>query len=291
MNKLSPEERAHILQLLCTGMAIRSIVRDTGVRKNTVAKLLIDAGIACQAYHDAHVRNLNSRRLQCDEIWSFCYAKAKNVVSEAASADAADVWTWTAIDEDSKLAVSWLVGGRDAGYATEFMSDVADRLSNRVQMTIDGHQAYLETIDGAFGADVDYAQLVKLYGPVDTEPGYSLAQCIGVRQQTVTGDPDPKHISASYVERQNLTMRMSMRRFTRLTDAFLQKVENHAHAVALHFMHYNSVRIHKALRVTPAMAAGVTARPWDMSDIVNLIESREAAKDRTRGPYKKRNSN
>ncbi len=262
MNKLSSQERAHILQLLCEGMAIRSIVRVTGVSKNTVAKLVVDAGAAYQAYHDVHVRNLNSRRVQCDEIWSFCYAKQKNVASaKAAPTDAGDVWTWTAIDADSKLAVSWLVGGRDAGYATEFMNDVAERLSNRVQLTTDGHRAYLEAIESAFGADVDYAQLIKLYGASpEGEKRYSPAECTGIRLNTVTGDPDPKHVSTSYVERQNLTMRMSMRRFTRLTNAFSKKVENHAHAVALHFMHYNFVRIHKTLRVTPAMAAGVTDR-------------------------------
>lgn len=274
MNKLSSKDRSDILGLLCEGMAIRSIVRVKGVSRNTVAKLLMDVGTACQAYHDAHVRDLNSRRVQCDEIWSFCYAKQKNVVSaKAAPADAGDVWTWTAIDADSKLAVSWLVGGRDAGYATEFMNDVAARLSNRVQITTDGRKAYPEAIEGAFGADVDYAQLVKLYGASDPEHRYSPAICTGAKQQAVSGDPDPKHISTSFVERQNLTMGMSMRRFTRLTNAFSKKVENHAHAVALHFMHYNFCRIHQTLRVTPAMEAGVTDRVWDTADIVELIEA------------------
>ena len=292
MNKLSSQERAHILQLLCEGMAIRSIVRVTSASKNTVVKLLIDAGAVCQAYHDIHVRNLNSRRVQCDEIWSFCYAKQKNVASaKATPRDAGDVWTWTAIDADSKLAVSWLVGGRDAGYATEFMNDMAARLSNRVQLTTDGHKAYLEAVEGVLGTDMDYAQPVKLYGAANTEHRYSPAQCTGIRQQAVTGDPDPKHISTSYVERQNLTMQMSMRRFTRLTNAFSKKVKNHAHAVALHFMKYNFCRIHQTLRATPAMEAGVTDRVWDMSDIVELIEAREAAQDRTRGPYNKRISN
>ena len=293
MNKLSSKDRADILNLLCEGMAIRSIVRVTGTSKNTVVKFLIDAGAACQAYHDVHVRNLNSRRVQCDEIWSFCYAKQKNVASaKAAPTDAGDVWTWTAIDADSKLAVSWLVGGRDAGYATEFMNGVAERLSNRVQLTTDGHRAYLEAIESAFGADVDYAQLIKLYGASpEGEKRYSPAECTGIRLNTVTGDPDSKYFSTSYVERQNLTMRMSMRRFTRLTNAFSKKVENHYHAVALHFMHHNFVRIHKTLRVTPAMAAGVTGRLWDMSDIVELIEAREAQQDRKRGSYKKGISN
>ncbi len=272
---------------------MRSVVRVTGVSKNTVAKLLIDAGAACQAYHDIHVRDLNSRRVQCDELWSFCYSKQKNVDSaKAAPGKAGDVWTWTAIDADSKLAVSWLVGGRDAGYATEFMNDVAERLSLRVQLTTDGHKAYLEAVESAFGTDVDYAQLIKLYGASpEGEKRYSPAKCTGIRLNTVTGNPDPAHISTSYVERQNLTMRMSVRRFTRLTNAFSKKVENHAHMVSLHFMHYNFVRIHKTLRVTPAMAAGVTERLWEMSDIVSLIDERETMRDRTRGPYKKVISN
>ncbi len=292
MNKLPLQTRKLIIRCLVEGQSIRATARTVEVSKNTVAKLLIDAGAACQAYHDLHVRDLNSRRVQCDEIWSFCYAKQKNVAgAKAAPADAGDVWTWTAIDADSKLAVSWLVGGRDAGYATEFMNDVAERLSSRVQLTTDGHRAYLEAIEGAFGADVDYAQIVKLYGAADTEHRHSPAQCIGIRQQAVSGDPDPKHISTSYLERQNLTMRMSMRRFTRLTNAFSKKVENHAHAVALHFMHYNFCRIHQTLRVTPAIEAGVTDRLWDISDIVELIEEREANRDRKRGSYKKEISN
>jgi IS1 family transposase len=270
-------------------MAIHAIVRVSGVGKNTISRLLVDAGAACQTYHNEHVRNLKSKRIQCDEIWSFCYAKAKNVAAaKAPPTDAGDIWTWTAIDADSKLAVSWLVGNRDAGYAREFMRDIAGRLANRVQLTTDGLRAYLGAVEGAFGQDVDYAQLVKLYGPSpDGEKRYSPAECIGIRQVTVQGKPDTEHISTSYVERQNLTMRMSMRRFTRLTNAFSKKVENHAHAVALHFMHYNFVRIHKSLRMTPAMAAGVTGRLWEMSDIVALLETREAAQDRRRGSYKK----
>ena len=289
MNKLSSQERAHILQLLCEGMAIRAIVRVTGVSKNTISKLLVDAGAACQAYHDDHVRNLNSKRIQCDEIWSFCYAKAKNVASaKAAPANAGDVWTWTAIDADSKLIVSYLVGGWDGGYAAEFMEDVAQRLAHRVQLTTDGHRAYLDAVEDAFGCEVDYPQLIKLYGtPPEGERRYSPVECIGARPSPVMGNPDPDHISTSYVERQNLTMRMHMRRFTRLTNAFSKKVENHMYAVALHFMHYNFVRIHKTLRVTPAMEAGVTERLWEMSDIVALIEKREAIQNRTRGPYKK----
>ena len=293
MNKLDTKTRKLIIRCLVEGQSIRATARTVEVSKNTVAKLLIEAGAACQAYHDTHVRNLDSRRVQCDEIWSFCYSKQKNVASaKAAPADAGDTWTWTAIDADSKLAVSCLVGGRDAGYATEFMNDVAERLANRVQLTTDGHRAYLEAVEGAFGADVDYAQLIKLYGAAsEGEKRYSPADCTGIRLNTVTGNPDAAHISTSYVERQNLTMRMSMRRFTRLTNAFSKKVENHAHAVALHFMHYNFCRIHQTLRVTPAMEAGVTDRLWDISDIVELIEAREENLDRARGPYKKRISN
>ena len=289
MNRLSAQERSRLLQTLCEGMAIRAIVRVTGVSKNTIVRLLMDAGAVCQAYHDEHVRNLSSKRIQCDEIWSFCYAKAKNVASaKSAPARAGDVWTWTAIDADSKLAVSWLIGRRDAECANTFMRDVASRLSDRVQLTTDGLNSYLEAVEGAFGLDVDYAQLVKLYGPSpDGEKRYSPAQCIGIQQTTVRGKPDKAHISTSYVERQNLTMRMNMRRFTRLTNAFSKKVENHVHAVALHFMYYNFVRIHKTLRVTPAMAAGVTDRLWDMPDIVALLERREAAQSRRRGTYKK----
>lgn len=289
MNKLSSQERAHILQLLCEGMAIRAIVRVTGVSKNTISKLLIDAGTACQAYHDEHVRNLNSKRIRCDEIWSFVYAKQKTVERiQEAPEDAGDVWTWTAIDADSKLIVSYLVGGRDGGYAYEFMQDVAGRLAHRVQLTTDGHKAYLDAVEDTFGCEVDYAQLVKIYGvPPEAERRYSPAECIGARPSPVSGNPDPDHISTSYVERQNLTMRMHMRRFTRLTNGFSKKIKNHMHAVALHFMHYNFVRIHKTLRVTPAMEAGVTDRLWEMSDIVALIEKREAMQDRTRGLYKK----
>jgi IS1 family transposase len=288
MNKLSTEARARILHLLCEGMSIRAVTRLTGASKNTVAKLLIDAGRACQAYHDAHVVNLNSRRIQCDEIWSFTYAKAKNVpTAKAAPEGAGDTWTWTAIDADSKLAVSWLVGGRDAEYAIEFMDDVASRLDHRVQLTTDGHGPYLQAVEGAFGADVDYAQLVKIYGQApEGQRRYSPPVCIGAHMRDVEGKPDRRHVSTSYVERQNKTMRMHMRRFTRLTDAFSKKIENHMHAVALHFMYYNFVRIHQTLRVTPAMAAGVTDRLWEIGDIVALVEAAEP-KPGPRGPYKK----
>ena len=288
MNKLTIEERAKILHMLCEGMSIRAITRLTGASKNTVAKLLIDAGKACAAYHDANVRNVKAERVQVDEIWSFTYAKQKNVATAKAAPEAAgDTWTWTAIDADSKLIVSYLVGGRDGEYAMWFIDDLASRLANRVQLTSDGHRAYLEAVEGAFGCDVDYAQLVKIYGPTITAPGrYSPAECTGIRKRTVEGRPDVDHVSTSYVERQNLTMRMHMRRFTRLTNGFSKKVENHAHAVALHMMYYNFVRIHKTLRVTPAMAAGVTDRLWEIEDIAKLVEEAEA-KPGKRGPYRK----
>lgn len=289
MNKLSLEERAKILHLLCEGMSIRAVTRLTGASKNTVAKLLVDAGKACAAFHDANVRNVKARRVQVDEIWSFTYAKQRNVASaKDAPEGAGDTWTWTALDADSKMIVSYLVGGRDAEYAMWFMDDLASRLANRVQLTSDGHRAYLEAVEGAFGADVDYAQLVKLYGATVGPAGrYSPAECIGSKKVRREGNPDIDHVSTSYVERQNLTMRMHMRRFTRLTNAFSKKVENHAHAVALHMMYYNFVRIHKTLRVTPAMAAGVADRLWEIADIAKLVEDAEA-KPAKRGPYKKR---
>jgi IS1 family transposase len=288
MNRLSTEDRARILHLLCEGMSIRAITRLTGASKNTVTKLLIDAGKACAAYHDANVRAVPAKRVQLDEIWSFTYAKQKNVPTAKAAPEAAgDTWTWTAIDADSKLIVSYLVGGRDAEYAMWFMDDLASRLANRVQLTSDGHKAYLEAVEGAFGCDVDYAQLVKMYGPTITAPGrYSPAECTGAKKVRVTGSPDPQEVSTSYVERQNLTMRMHMRRFTRLTNAFSKKVENHAYAVALHMMYYNFVRIHKTLRVTPAMAAGVSDRLWEIGDIAALVDAADA-KPAKRGPYKK----
>lgn len=290
MNKLTIEERAKILHLLCEGMSIRAVTRLTGASKNTVAKLLIDAGKACAAYHDANVRGVKVSRVQVDEIWSFTYAKQKNVAGAKAARDhAGDTWTWTAIDADSKMILSYLVGGRDAEYAMWFMDDLASRLATRVQLTSDGHRAYLEAVEGAFGCDVDYAQLVKMYGNVGSVDNrrYSPAECTGIKKRAVEGSPDMKHVSTSYVERSNLTMRMHMRRFTRLTNAFSKKVENHAHAVALHMMYYNFVRVHKTLRVTPAMEAGVTDRLWDIADIAMLVEEAEA-KPAKRGPYKKR---
>jgi IS1 family transposase len=288
MNKLTLEERARILHLLCEGMSIRAITRLTGASKNTVAKLLVDAGKACAAYHDANVRNVKASRIQVDEIWSFAYAKQKNVATaKDAPEGAGDTWTWTALDADSKLIVSYLVGGRDAEYAMWFMDDLRERLANRVQLTSDGHKAYLQAVEGAFGDDIDYAQLVKMYGPTITAPGrYSPAECTGAKKMRVTRSPDPSQASTSYVERQNLTMRMHMRRFTRLTNAFSKKVENHAYAVALHMMYYNFVREHKTLRVTPTMQAGITDRLWEIADIAKLIEDAEA-KPGKREPYKK----
>ena len=289
------EKRVQILSMLCEGSSMRSIARVVGVSFNTVDKLLRDAGLACVAFHEANVRNVKTKRLQCDEVWSFCYAKAKNVpTAKKAPSYAGDVWTWTALDADSKLIVSWLVGGRDAEYAREFMRDVAARLANRVQLTTDGHGAYLDAVEGAFGIDVDFAQLVKIYGvtPVErsAEARYSPPQCVGARKERFKGNPDPKHVSTSFVERQNLTMRMSMRRFTRLTNAFSKRLANHCHALALYFVWYNFVRIHKTLRITPAMAAGVTDRLWDMKDISALIDA-NAPVPKKRGPYKKQISN
>lgn len=289
MNKLDRAARSQILHLLCEGSSIRAVTRLTGASKNTVIKLMVDAGKACAAYHDERVRNLKSKRVQVDEIWSFTYAKQKNVAkAKAAPANAGDTWTWTAIDADNKLMISWLVGGRDSDYAMAFMDDLRSRLANRVQLTSDGHRAYLEAVEGAFGGDVDYAQLVKLYGasPESAIGRYSPAECTGARKTPIEGNPDPKHISTSFAERQNLNMRMHMRRFTRLTNAFSKKVENHMWSVALFTTYYNFVRIHRTLRVSPAMAASVTDRLWEIGDIVALVEAADGM-PRKRGPYKK----
>jgi IS1 family transposase len=278
MNKLDPKTRTQIINLLCEGMAIRAIVRVTGASKNTVAKLAVDIGQACAAYHDQHVRGLGSQRIQMDEIWSFVYAKQDHVKrAKSAPADAGDVWTWTAIDADSKLLVSWLVGDRTTDSALRFVDDVRSRLAGRVQITSDGHRPYLTAVDTVFGEDVDYAMLHKIYG-ADTKGGerrYSPAVCLGAEKRIVTGNPDPKHINTSFAERQNLTMRMHMRRFTRLTNAFSKKFENHMHMVAIYTVFYNWTKIHKTLRTTPAMAAGLTDRVWDMADVVALIEESE----------------
>jgi len=289
MNKLSHSDRARILHLLCEGSSIRSVTRLLNVGKNTVIRLMIESGKACAAYHDVHARNLQSKRIQVDEIWSFTYAKQKNVSTAKAAPDGAgDTWTWTAIDADSKFIVSWFVGGRDGDCAKWFIDDLASRLATRVQLTSDGHKAYLEAIESAFGADIDYAMLVKLYGtsPDSAKGRYSPAECTGAIKTPIEGNPDPKHISTSYAERANLTMRMHLRRLTRLTNGFSKKVETHAHSMALFTTYYNFVRIHKTLRVTPAMAAGVNDRLWEVSDIVALLEATEA-KPGNRGAYKK----
>src|ERR1700680_4618386 len=274
MNRLSVADRATILGMLVEGNSLRSCSRLADASINTVTKLLVDLGAACQKFHDERVRNVRVRRLQADEIWCFIGAKAKNVKPEKKAEGGGDVWTWTGLDADTKLGVSYLVGGRDGGWAKEFMQDCASRIRGRVQITTDGHKAYLEAVEDAFGADIDYAQLQKIYGaPTDAEMRrYSPAQCIGADMKVVSGDPNPKHVSTSYVERHNLTMRMGMRRFTRLTNGFSKKIENHTAAVALHMMHYNFVRIHQALRVTPAMQAKVTERLWEISDIVALLD-------------------
>jgi IS1 family transposase len=289
MNKLDSKTRAQILHLLCEGQSIRAITRVTGASKNTVIKLLVDAGKACMAFHDANVQDVKAKRIQVDEIWSFTYAKQKNVAAaKAAPEGAGDTWTWTAIDADSKLIVSYFVGGRDSDCAILFMDDLRSRLANRVQLTSDGHKAYLEAVEGAFGGDIDYAMLIKMYGPsTESAKGrYSPAECTGAKKMRVEGSPDMAHVSTSYAERQNKTMRMHMRRFTRLTDGFSKKVENHAYAVALHMMYYNFVRLHTTLRTTPAMAAGISSRLWEIGDIVKLVEDAEV-KPTKRGPYKK----
>ncbi|KNX42904.1 IS1 transposase [Roseovarius tolerans] len=291
MNKLPAHKRVMILNMLIEGMSMRSISRTVGVSINTVSKLLVEAGEACAAYHDETVRNVNAQRVQCDEIWSFVYAKDKNVKTAKAAPDGAgDVWTWTAIDADSKMILSYEVGDRSAATAIEFMDDLCARLASRVQLTTDGHRAYLEAVEGAFGGDIDYAMLVKIYGDLGgktAERKYSPAECTGIRKRAVEGRPDEAHISTSYVERQNLTMRMGMRRFTRLTNGFSKKLENHLHMLSLYFVHYNFVRVHKSLRMTPAMAAGVSDTLHDMEWIVGLIDA-QAPAPKKRGPYKKR---
>ena len=295
MNKLNTKTRTRIIHSLVEGNSVRATARMADVSKNTVMNLLVDAGKACAAYQDQALRDLPCRRIQVDEVWSFIYAKQKNVArARSAPPEAGDVWTWTAICTDTKLVPSWRVGDRSSNTAIDFMDDLRPRLANRVQLTSDGHKAYLEAVEGAFGGDVDYAQLVKLYGSeggVSSDKRYSPAECTGIRKRRVEGNPDIAHVSTSYVERNNLTMRMSIRRFTRLTNAFSKKIENHTHSVALHFMYYNFCRQHLSLDgISPAMAAGVTDRLWDIEDIVRLVDE-AAPKPNPRGSYKKRNSN
>lgn len=276
MNRLSIEKRTRILGCLVEGNALRATGRMTDVSLNAITTLLFDVGTACALYQNEVLRNLPCKRLQLDEIWSFCGMKQKNVAPYRAGVlGYGDVWTWTAICADTKLVPSWLVGHRDAGYATKFVRDLAGRLAGRSQITTDGHKAYLRAVEEAFGADVDYAMLMKLYGQPEgnqQERRYSPGQCCGTITGTVCGDPDPAHVSTSYVERQNLTMRMSMRRFTRLTNAFSKKIANLEAAVSLHFMYYNFGRIHKTLRVTPAMEAGVSDHVWSLEEIARLAD-------------------
>jgi IS1 family transposase len=278
MNKLPLETRVRILNLLVEGSSLRSISRVCDVSINTVTKLLIDAGRVCAVFHDEKVQDVKARRVQVDEIWSFTYAKQRNVAkAKAAPPEAGDTWTWTAIEADTKLIVSWLVGGRDGDYAMGLMDDLRSRLANRVQLTSDGHKAYLDAVEGAFGGDIDYAMLVKLFGPApDSSTGrYSPAECTGIRKTRIEGSPDPKHVSTSYAERHNLNMRMQMRRFTRLTTGYSKKIENHIHMVALYTVWYNWIRTHKAHRMTPAMAAGLTEKLMEMTEIARLIDDEE----------------
>ena len=278
MNRLATEKRTQVVAALVEGTSINATCRMTGVSKHTVLKLLKNLGCAAASYHDTHIRNLRVRHVQCDEIWAFIYAKQKNVTAEQMEQGAGDVWTWTAIDADTKLIISYTLGDRGAGTAHAFMQDVAARIINRVQLTTDGHHVYVDAVEDAFGADIDFAMLQKIYGaPSDAEMRrYSPATCIGCKTAVVSGNPDPKHISTSFVERQNLSMRMGMRRFTRLTNGFSKKLENHGHAVALYFMHYNFCKIHQTLRVTPAMEAGITDHVWSFEELIALLESQHS---------------
>ena len=275
MNKLSIEKKAQVVSCLVEGMSIRSTVRITGAAKNTVTKLVVDLGKACADYQDKTLRGLNCKRIQCDEIWSFCYSKEKNVPEDhKGELGYGDVYTWTALDPDTKLIASFMVGKRDAEYGNAFMLDLASRLTNRVQLTTDGHRVYLNAVDNAFGSEIDYAMLVKVYGRSESttdERRYNPVECTGAEIHHISGAPDLDKVSTSHVERQNLTMRMSMRRFTRLTNGFSKKIENHFYATAMYFMYYNFGRIHKTLRVTPAMEAGITDHVWTLEEIAKLI--------------------
>ncbi len=282
MNKLPNEKRAQVLQMMAEGLALRAITRLTGISRTTLHKLLEDAGHAFSEYQDRVLVNLPCKRVQVDECWAFCYAKQKNVpTAKAAPEGAGDIWTWVGLDADTKLVASFYVGGRDSEAAANFIYDLAPRLASRVQLTSDGHRPYLQAIEGAFGADIDYAMLVKTYGaaPEAAKGRYSPAECTGAIKTPIEGKPDPKHISTSFVERSNLSIRMGNRRMTRLTNAFSKKAENHAHMMAIYFMHYNFVRIHQTLKITPAMAAGVTPKLWEMSDMVAILGAWEAAKE------------
>jgi IS1 family transposase len=282
MNKLPLATRSQILTLLCEGSSMRSIERIVGCSINTVDKLLRIAGDVALAYHDEHVRRVKAQRIQCDEIWGFVAVKQKNraIIKRVGDPTAGDCWTWTAVDADSELLLSYLVGSRDAEFALMLMDDLSAQLANRVQLTTDGHRAYLQAVEDTFGADIDYSMLIKLYGELPSSPEaarrYSPSDCVGTRTEKLTGNPDPKHVSTSYAERANLTMRMAMRRFTSLTNAFSRKLENHAHMAALYALWYNFVRVHKTLRTTPAMAAGIETRLWSMEDVILLIDAQSA---------------
>jgi IS1 family transposase len=277
MNRLSTQDRAQILGMMVEGVSIRAIARLTGASKNTIVKLLVDAGQACSEYQDRTLRDLKSKRLQLDEIWSFIGMKERNVPDSRKGMGVGDIWTWTAIDADSKLIASWMVGDRSGDTARVFVCDLAKRLANRVQITTDGHRAYMEAVEAGFGAAVDYAMLVKIYGQTaEGQRRYSPPQIIGTETECCTGNPDPKHISTSFAERSNLSIRMGLRRFTRLTNAFSKKVENHVHALSIYFMHYNFCRIHQTLRTSPAQAAGVTSKLWELTDIVRMVDEWEA---------------
>lgn len=277
MNRLPLSKRVAVVSALVEGNSLRSTCRMTGVAMNTVLKLLTELGEACATYHEQHVKNVNAKRIQCDEIWQFVYSKEKNVPEDKKGTFGfGDVWTWTAIDADSKLIVSYMIGPRKPSMAFELMKDVAERLVGRVQLTTDGLYWYPHAVESAFGIGVDYAVLSKHYSPFGSSGRYSPARFTGATREVIRGNPDDKHISTSFVERQNLTMRMSMRRFTRLTNGFSKKVENHAYAVALHFMHYNFARVHRTLRVTPAMEAGLASHVWSLEEIVGLLDRPKA---------------
>jgi IS1 family transposase len=289
MNRLKREKQIQIIASLVEGNSLRATARMCDVAFNSVLKLLPQIGMACADYQDRVLRNLKCKHIQCDECWTFCYAKDKNLPADKQGQFGfGSVWTWVAIDADTKLVPSFMVGNRDLQTARIFIDDLKSRLANRVQLTTDGLKVYLDAVEGAFGSEVDYAQLVKLYESSQEETRYSPAECVSCERKAVMGKPDPKHISTSYVERQNLSMRMGIRRFTRLTNAFSKKVENHAYSVALYFMHYNFAKVHGSLRVTPAMEAGVSDHVWSIDEIVALLPEPKAKK---RGPYKKRISN
>ena len=280
MNRLKASARTQVLNCLIEGCSIRATVRMTGVSKKTVMRLLVEVGVVCADYQNRVLRNLTSRRLQVDEMWGFNYCKARNVTSKIATKHpmAGDAWLWVALDADTKLVPAWRVGDRDLATAYDFMHDLADRLTNQVQLTTDGHRPYLEAVESAFGVDIDYAVLIKIYGSDQTEKRYSPAKCLGCDARTITGQPNPKHINTSFIERQNWSVRTAMRRYTRLSNGFSRKIENHCAAVALNYFAYNFIKIHRTVRMSPAMAAGVTDRLWEVSDLVALLETSESKK-------------